>query len=88
MTATGIEVRGAVSGEHAAILTPDALQFLAGLHRAFDARRQELLAARAGRQREIDAGALPDFLPTTAALRERDWTVAPVPPDLRSKSVV
>ena len=40
------------------ILTPDALAFLGELHARFDARRRELLAARAARQRRFDAGAI------------------------------
>ena len=38
------------------------MQLLASLHRRFNPRRLELLAARAQRQAELDAGALPDFV--------------------------
>ncbi len=38
------------------VLTPAALAFLAGLHRAFDATRKRLLAARTARQQRFDAG--------------------------------
>ena len=69
------------------ILTEEALGFLAALHRRFDARRQALLAAREERQRGFDAGALPDFLPETAAIRAGDWTVAPIPADLMDRRV-
>ena len=69
------------------ILTDEALDFLAALHRRFEARRRELLAARAGRQRAFDAGELPDFPPETAAIRESDWTVAPIPDDLLDRRV-
>ncbi|MBV9883065.1 MAG: malate synthase A [Sphingomonadaceae bacterium] len=69
------------------ILTPDALAFVAGMHRRFEGRRQELLAARAERQQAFDAGALPDFLPETAAIRAGDWTVAPIPADLMDRRV-
>jgi malate synthase len=69
------------------ILTPEALAFVAGLHRRFDARRQELLAARAERQQAFDAGALPDFLPETAQIRDGDWAVAPIPADLMDRRV-
>ncbi|MEA3043199.1 MAG: malate synthase, partial [Sphingomonadales bacterium] len=55
------------------ILTPEALAFVAGLHRRFDGRRQELLAARVERQKAFDAGALPDFLAETAHIRAGDW---------------
>jgi malate synthase len=69
------------------VLTPEALAFVAGLHRRFDGRRKALLAARAERQQEFDAGALPDFLPETAAIRAGDWTVAPIPADLIDRRV-
>ena len=69
------------------VLTPEALAFIAGLHRRFDARRKALLDARLARQLEYDAGALPDFLPETAAIRAGDWTVAPIPADLMDRRV-
>jgi malate synthase len=69
------------------MLTPEALAFVAGLHRRFDGRRQELLAARAERQQAFDAGALPDFLPETEAIRAGDWQVAPIPADLMDRRV-
>jgi malate synthase len=69
------------------ILTPEALAFVAGLHRRFDGRRQALLAARSERQREFDAGALPDFPADTAQIRAADWTVAPIPADLMDRRV-
>ncbi|MCA1588695.1 MAG: malate synthase A [Chloroflexi bacterium] len=73
------------SGE---VLTPDALAFVADLHRAFNPRRLELLAARAARQARFDAGELPDFLPETASVREDgSWRVATAPPDLDDRRV-
>lgn len=69
------------------ILTPAALAFLQDLHARFDARRRDLLAARATRQAAFDAGALPDFLPESEAVRSRPWQVAPPPPDLRRRWV-
>jgi len=69
------------------ILTPEALAFVASLHRRFDGRRQELLAARAERQKAYDSGALPDFLPGTASIRAGDWQVAPIPADLMDRRV-
>src|SRR5690242_8033394 len=70
-----------------AILGPGALAFLADLHHRFDARRRELLAARRARQARWDAGELPDFRADTAAIRESDWTVGPIPPALRDRRV-
>ena len=80
-------VSGRVTSEFAQILTPAALDFAAKLHRAFEPRRRELLARRAARQKEFDAGAKPDFLPATRKIRESDWTVAPQPRDLLDRRV-
>ena len=68
-------------------LTPDALAFLADLHRRFEPARQARLAARALRQAEFDAGALPDFRADTAAIRAGDWRVAPAPAALQDRRV-
>ncbi|MGQ0653399.1 MAG: malate synthase A [Betaproteobacteria bacterium] len=83
----GIALTGDVTREYAQILTPEALAFVAKLHRRFEPRRQELLARRAARQSEFDSGRLPDFLPETRALREGDWTVAAQPKDLLDRRV-
>jgi malate synthase len=53
----------------------------------FEARRRELLARRAVRQRAIDAGAMPGFLPETAEIRSSEWKVAPIPHDLLDRRV-
>ncbi|MDW8059630.1 MAG: malate synthase A [Thermomicrobium sp.] len=85
----GREVRvvGPVTPEFAEILTEPALDLVAALHREFNPRRLELLARRAERQRALDAGQLPDFLPETAHIRESEWRVAPAPPDLEDRRV-
>ena len=85
--AANIQITGPVEGRAAEILTPEALAFVADLHRRFDARRLELLAARQARQARFDAGELPDFLAETADIREGDWTVAPIPADLQDRRV-
>src|SRR5258707_3463110 len=82
-----IEVIAPVSTEFAAILTPDALEFVATLMRTFRDRRAELLRRRAERQVAIDAGQLPDFLPATASIRQGNWTIAPEPADLQDRRV-
>ncbi|MDH3517812.1 MAG: malate synthase A [Acidimicrobiia bacterium] len=69
------------------ILTDEARRFLDDLHRRFNARRLELLAARQERQLLIDAGGDPDFLEETAAVRSGSWKVAPVPADLEDRRV-
>jgi len=85
--AQDIQVSGRVTAEFAQILTPEALEFVAKLHRAFEPRRQELLARRAARQKEFDAGRLPDFLPETRQVREGDWKVAAQPKDMLDRRV-
>ena len=82
---TSVQIKGAMTPEYAQILTPEALSFLAGLHRSFDRRRIELLERRQVRQGELDAGKPPDFLPQTQAIRDADWKVAPVPADLQDR---
>jgi malate synthase len=83
----GVEIRGPVEGRARDILAPDALQFVAGLQREFGATREDLLRKRTERQKRIDDGELPDFLPETKEIREGDWTIAPVPGDLRDRRV-
>ena len=83
----GVEINAKPSGRQAEILNAEALAFIAGLHRRFNRRRLELLARRMERQKLFDAGQLPDFLPETKAIRDGDWTVAPVPADLVDRRV-
>src|SRR6185503_12857565 len=85
--AQDIQVIGRVTAEFAQILTPQALEFVAKLHRTFESRRQELLARRTARQKEFDAGKLPDFLPETRQVRENDWKIAGQPKDLLDRRV-
>jgi malate synthase len=70
------------------VLTPEALGFVAQLHRSFSPRRLRLLGERRERQARFDAGELPDFLPNTLHVREDpDWRVAPAPADLDDRRV-
>ncbi len=83
----GIEILGSAAKEQAEILTTEAMEFVASLARRFDARRLELLERRKARQKELDAGKFPDFLPETRSIRESNWTVAPIPKDLLERKV-
>jgi malate synthase len=85
--AKGVEVLGSLEGRAAEILTPEALDFVASLHRSFDDTRLRLLRERGARQQRLDAGDLPDFLPETAGVRDDDWRVSPVPDDLQDRRV-
>ncbi|UOQ52833.1 malate synthase A [Hymenobacter cellulosivorans] len=87
LTPERVKVVGAYSPEFAEILTPSALAFVAELHRRFDRTRRELLLRREARQRDFEAGILPDFLPETKMIRDKPWTVAPVPADLQDRRV-
>lgn len=82
-----VRVTGQPVERGAEILTPEALEFLGGLHRAFAARRDELLAARAGRRAVAARTGRLDFLPETREIREGDWQVAEAPADLRDRRV-
>src|SRR5262245_44672834 len=83
----GIAIHAPLHPRFDEILTPEALAFVAKLHRAFEARRQELLKARVARQARIDAGDMPDFLPQTKHIREGDWKIAPLPKALECRRV-
>ncbi len=82
----GVILRGA-RAPSCPILTDAALAFVADLARTFTARRDALLARRRARQAALDAGEALGFLPETRAIREADWTVAPLPGDLLDRRV-
>ncbi|MEM6293362.1 MAG: malate synthase A [Myxococcota bacterium] len=87
MTQTdGLKVLGSLAG-HESILTAEALAFVETLVRTFRPRVKELLQRRVRVQAEYDGGTLPDFLPETKSVREGDWTVAPIPEDLKDRRV-
>ncbi len=83
----GVEIKAPSHAGQQHVLTPGALQFVVELQRRFQARRVELLAARAARQKRLDAGEKPDFLKGTSKIRETEWTVAPIPADLLDRRV-
>ena len=82
-----IEVGASGHPRQAEVLPRAALDLVADIHRRFDARRHQLLAARDHRQARFDAGELPDFVAETAAIRDSEWTVAPPPADLQDRRV-
>ncbi len=84
----GVSVLGKVDESHRKILTPQALTFLALLHRSFNAQRKSLLERRKARQAELDRGVLPDFLPETKHIRDNaTWKGAPPAPGLVDRRV-
>src|SRR4051794_1661965 len=86
-SAATARVLAPVEGRAAEVLTPEALAFLAQLHRTFDARRVALLEARQMRQAKFDLGERPDFLDETRGVREGDWRVGAIPADLLDRRV-
>jgi malate synthase len=70
-----------------AILTTDALEFVADLARRFRGRIAEALVRRAERRARFAQGERPDFLPETRAVREGDWRVAAPAPGLHRRVV-
>src|SRR5215210_4835212 len=83
----GVEFKTEMTPEVQEVLTPEAVALVARLAREFGPRRLELLAKRQERQKAIDAGQMPDFLPETAHIRQADWTVASIPAALQDRRV-
>jgi malate synthase len=82
-----IQITLSLSAAQSTILTEKATSFLAKLADKFEDTRQQLLAIRRVRQKEIDAGKMPGFLPETASVRADSWTAAPIPRDLLDRRV-
>ena len=69
------------------VLTESAVAFLTDLENEFGWRRGQLLARRQERQRLLDTGQLPDFLQATSYVREAEWQIPAVHPDLVDRRV-
>lgn len=83
-----VAVSGTITDFNKKILTSDALNFLALLHKSFNENRKQLLQRRVIRQGELDKGFLPDFLPETKYIREDDtWKGAKPAPGLIDRRV-
>jgi malate synthase len=78
---------GESSDPFAAILRPDALDFVARLARSFAPRIRSLLAEREVRYRAWRAGEPLRFRDDTAAIRDADWRILSVPADLARRIV-
>lgn len=83
----GIEIKAPMAPEFSQILSLEALRFVAKLCRQIEPTRKELLQQRELRQKEINAGKWPDFLPETRIIRDSEWQVAPIPKDLLERKV-
>jgi malate synthase len=83
----GVDFLAPISDSYAEILTPEAVAFVVDLQRTFNARRKALLDARHERQKRLDTGEKPNFLAGTKAVRDAEWTVAPLPADILDRRV-
>lgn len=75
-----------VAGSHRLtdqVLTPQAIDFLVKLHRAFNPTRASLLQRRSQKQQELNAGKRPTLL----AHDDPAWRIAPLPADLLKRTV-
>lgn len=77
--------------EYQDILSPQAIDFVLALHKAFDGRRHDLLETRRKRQVRLSRGKLPEFAvaPTSGedSTYSEDWKVAKCPADLENRRV-
>jgi len=78
----GVEIHGEVKPGYEKILSKDAMQFVAELHRKFEPTRQNLLTERTKKQKLIDDG---DMLKFASGDHDDKWSVAPVPDDLQCR---
>ncbi|MCZ4336826.1 malate synthase A [Shewanella colwelliana] len=86
-TDTGIRITGEYIAGQDVVLNEGALSLLDVLCREFAHEVPSLLEARKAKQALIDAGALPDFLPQTRAIRDGDWQIRGIPEDLTDRRV-
>jgi len=83
-----VEITGPYGDRYDEILTSQAIDLIAALHAELAPRRFEALAGRRRRQAELSRGAMLDFLPDTAYIREdASWRVAPLAPGLVDRRV-
>src|SRR3954454_21470291 len=82
-----VELKATLEPGFATILTAEALAFVVGLQRKFGPERKRLLAQRDAVQAKLDTGWKPEFPKANQAIREADWTVAPLPKDLLDRRV-
>src|SRR6202453_2280490 len=83
-----VEITGPYGDRYDEVLTPQAIDLIAVLHAELAERRQEALAARRSRQAQLQSGAMLDFLPATAEIREDPaWRVASPAPGLVDRRV-
>ena len=83
----GLSLRAPPGHRYEEVLSAPALAFVADLQRRFASQRERVLRLREERQRQFDAGDLPDFLDETRHVRDGDWQIATIPAELRDRRV-
>lgn len=86
-TEVHVKVQAPMCSATREILTPEALHFVGFLCAKFDDTRRTLLAARATRAVEYDAGELPTFLPSESPANDPNWRCASIPKDVQDRRV-
>jgi len=69
------------------IFSENALDFLEKVHTKFNSRIDSLLDDRIEYQSKVDDGILPSFDSSTEDIRKSEWTVRPIPNNLRDRRV-
>ena len=86
-TVASIEIVGPTVPRAEEILTAEALEFVADLHRQFSDPAGGAASSTKARRDEIARTGTLDFLPETSEIRAGEWTVAPAPADLQDRRV-
>ncbi|MGY0036855.1 malate synthase A [Pedobacter sp. NJ-S-72] len=86
-TPEGMTINAPYRATYKEVLSEEALEFIKALHLQFNVQRKALLVEREMVQEKIDGGWKPHFLSETAAIREGDWKISPVPDDIRDRRV-
>ncbi len=87
LTDTKTKILGSLKPGFKEILSPEALAFLEQLHTLFNAKRIALLESREDIQKRLDQGEKLVFPKETESVRQGNWKVAPLPPDLLDRRV-
>jgi malate synthase len=83
----GVAITGRWKAGYERVLSLEAQDFVARLHRRFEGGRRELMQRRELRQSEFDRDQLPDFPPKTREIRDGEWTIGAIPADLLDRRV-
>ncbi len=83
----GVHISAKSHEDSSDVLTAEALEFIAELHRKFNPVRKQLLARRSERRQTLLNGGSLTFPAETADIRKADWKVTEAPADLLDRRV-